>query len=140
MPDKFPEAFDRFTRVVSIKNIKTWEQMQLAFDSWADPRKWIPTARQRDALATEARKRGIDTTEHRTRDEQIRAIFKKHTEVKQQTEIQREKRFSKSYVGFDDWSEKTARTTAYQRRIISYLRNHPDATLAEARGHRAKRS
>jgi hypothetical protein len=139
MTDKFPEAFHRFTRVVSVRNIRTWKQMQFAFGSWAG-KKWIPTGKQLDGLAIQARKLGIETTDYRTRDEQVRAIFQRKAIFEQQKEVQREKGFSKSYSSFNVWMEKTTRTTAYQRRIINYIKNNPNATLAQARGHKAKRS
>lgn len=139
MTDKFPEAFHRFTDVVSVRNIKTWKQLQLAFGSWGG-KKWIPTSKQLDGLAIQARKLGIETTEYRTREEQIRAIFQKKAIFEQQKEVQREKGFSKSYSSFNVWIDKTTRTTAYQRRVINYIRTHPNASLAEARGHKAKRS
>jgi hypothetical protein len=143
MTDKFPEAFHRFTDVVSVRNIKTWKQLQLAFGSWGG-KKWIPTSKQLDGLAIQARKLGIETTEYQTREEKVKAIFQTAKEtriaIEQQKEAQREKGFSKSYNSFNVWMEKTTRTTSYQRRVISYIRTHPNATLAEARGHRAKRS
>lgn len=139
MTDKFPEAFARFTHVVSVRNIKTWKQLQLAFGSWAG-KKWRPTRKQLDGLAIQARKLGIETRRYRTREEQIRAIFKPRPTIQQQKEVQREKGFSKSYSSFNVWMEKTTRTTAYQRRIINYIITHPNATLAEARGHKTKKS
>lgn len=129
--DKFPEAFSRFKEKVNVKKIKSFEQLQLAFGSWAG-KKWVPTHRQLDALAVEARKRHIPF-EYRTRQKQVKAIFKTGQQIGTQG-IQ----FSKSYSNFQQWQSNTARTTAYQRRIISYLRNHPNATLQQARGH-AKR-
>ncbi len=143
MTDKFPEAFHRFTDVVSVKNIKSWKQLQLAFGSWAG-KKWIPTSKQLDGLAIQSRKLGIETVDYCTRDEQVKAIFQtakeKRIAIEQRKEAQREKGFSKSYSSFNLWMEKTTRTTSYQRRVISYIRTHPKATLAEARGHRGKRS
>jgi hypothetical protein len=137
MTDKFPEAFHRFTHVVSVRKIKSWKQLQLAFGSWAG-KKWRGTSRQIDALAIQARRLGLETTDYRTRDEQIRAIFQRKAVFEQQKkEVKREKGFSKSYSSFNLWIEKATRTTAYQRRVISYIRTHPNATLAEARGHRA---
>jgi|WetSurMetagenome_2_1015567.scaffolds.fasta_scaffold633200_1 hypothetical protein len=142
MTDKFPEAFHRFTKVVSVRNIKSWKQLQLAFSSWS-PKKWIPTSKQLDALAVQARKLGIETTEYQTRDEKVKAIFQtakeKRIAIEQQKEAQREKGFSRSYSSLNAWMEKTTRTTAYQRRVISYIRNHPKANLEEARGHTTKR-
>jgi len=58
MTDKFPEAFNRFKEDVNVRNIKTWKQLQLAFGSWAG-KKWVPTGKQLDGLAIQARKLGI---------------------------------------------------------------------------------
>ena len=143
MTDKFPEAFRRFKEDVNIKKIKDWKQLELAFSSWGG-KKWIPTGKQLDGLAKEARKLGIETEEYRTREENIRRIFQtareKKVAIEQQKEVQIEKGFSRSYFSFNVWMEKTNRTTAYQRRVINYIRTHPNATLEEARGHRTKRS
>jgi hypothetical protein len=143
MTDKFPEAFERFSKDVLVKDITSWRQMEIAFSHWAG-RKWVPTRKQSNALAKEARKLGIETTGYRTREEQIRTILKPKPTIGQTTQQMREEKrensFSKSYVSFNSWMEKTTRTTAYQRRIINYIRTHPNATLEQARGHRAKRS
>ncbi len=143
MTDKFPEAFNRFKEDVNFKKIRDWKQLELAFGSWAG-KKWIPTGRQLDGLTNEARKLGIETEGHSTREEKVKRIFQTAREtratIEQQKAVQREKGFSKSYSSFNIWMEKTTRTTAYQRRIINYIRTHPNATLEEARGHRAKRS
>jgi hypothetical protein len=138
--DKFPEAFDRFCEDVNVDRIETWKQLVSFFGSWAG-RKWVPTGRQLDALAKEARKLGIEPEGYRTREEHIKAIYQSALEtriaIEQRTEVQREKRFSTSYVSFQVWMEKTTRTTRYQQRVIDYIRNHPNASLAEARGHRS---
>lgn len=46
----FQNAFDRFTNVMNVKDVKTFHQLELEFESWADRRKWIPTAKQTRAL------------------------------------------------------------------------------------------
>jgi hypothetical protein len=56
--DKFPEAFERFEEVVNVRRIKSFRQLKLAFAEWAGE-KWIPTSRQLQALAEEARKFGL---------------------------------------------------------------------------------
>lgn len=132
--DKFPEAFKRFEHKVNVKKIETFRQLTLAFGSWAGE-KWRSTSRQMDALAIEARKRRIPLEDYRTRQQHVNAIFR----TAQQTETQRIQ-FSSQYSNFRQWQNETARTTAYQRRIKNYMRNHPNASLAEARGHRIKRS
>lgn len=137
MPDKFPEAFERFTDVILVNKIKTWNQLQLVFGSWAGS-KWVPTSKQLNALATQARKLGIETTEYPKR-KQINKPIIQTRPLEQQIEAVREKQFSKEYNTFKVWKENTARTTAYQRRIINYMKTHPNAKLAEARGHKTKR-
>ena len=134
--DKFPEAFRRFKQDVPTRQIKTFRQLTLAFGSWAGE-KWRGTNRQMDALAVQAKRLGIPLEDCRMKRQQVRAIF---CRASRQTGIQGREKFSRSYSNFHQWQSKTARTTAYERRIINYIRNHPNASLAEARGHRAKRS
>lgn len=55
--DKFPEAYRRFEKVVDTKNIKKFEQLKLAFQSWNI--KPYLTQKQTRALGVEAEKRGI---------------------------------------------------------------------------------
>ena len=133
--DKFPEAFKRFKQDVNVNRIKTFKQLTLAFGSWGG-KKWRGTFRQMDALANEARKRRIPLEDYRTRQQQVRALFGKTT----QQPIQGREKFSRGYVSYQQWHNKTGRTTAYERRVTSYMRNHPSATLSEARGHKTKRS
>jgi hypothetical protein len=130
--DKFPEAFRRFEQKVDTGNIETWKQMQLVFGSWAG-RKWRPTWRQTDALYLEAKRLGIPAHGYRTREKEIHRIFGKQSRIEQQGSI-----FSSNYANFQVWQMRTKRTTAYERRVINYLRNHPNAKLREARGHRKK--
>ena len=56
--DKFPEAFRRFEQVVDVDRIRSFRQLESAFDSWAGS-KWEPTRRQLLALSYEARRLGI---------------------------------------------------------------------------------
>jgi hypothetical protein len=138
--DKFPEAFDRFCKDVNVNNIETFKQLKAEFASWAG-RNWLDSFEQERALAVEARKLGIPTEGYRSREEQVQTIFQTTREIQaieQRKEIQREKRFSVSYVSFPVWMYKTTRTTRYQQRVINYIRNHPDANLREARGHRKR--
>jgi hypothetical protein len=60
MMDKFPEAFKRFEKKVSLRNVETFRQLALLMASWSGP-KWMYSRRQMEALAVEARKRGIPT-------------------------------------------------------------------------------
>jgi hypothetical protein len=138
--DKFPEAFKRFEEKVNTNKIETFKQLKLAFGSWAG-RKWVPTWRQADALEREARKLGIQTQGYRTRVQEVHRLFGQSAkETSVAIAHQREKRFSINYVNHHEWLNKNTRTTAYQRRVINYIRNHPNASLAEARGHKIKRS
>ena len=43
--------------------------------------------------------------------------------------------FSRIFNTFKEWFSAKPRTTAYTKRIESYMRRHPNATLKEARGH-----
>ena len=137
--DKFPEAFKRFEEKVKLDNIKTSKQLELAVDSWGGYR-WIPTQIQLDALAREARRLGIPTHGYRTREEAVQRIFAQSArETRVAIALKKEAKFSMKYVNQHEWLNKNASTTTYQRRIINYLRKHPNASLAEARGHRMKK-
>jgi hypothetical protein len=129
--DRFPEAFRRFEQNVSTRQIKIFNQLTLAFSSWAGS-KWRDTSRQNDALAVEARKLGIPTEDYYRREEQ-KHQWDRAIETPLETE-----RFSTEYSSFEQWQSRTVRTTAYQRRISNYMWNHPNASLQQARGH-AKR-
>jgi hypothetical protein len=140
MPDKFPEAFKRLEQKVNIDNIETFQQLNLVVGSWAG-RKWVPTRLQMDALHREAKRLGIPTHGYRTREEEVHRIFGQSArETRVAIAQQKERRFSMNYVNHHEWLNNNTKTTPYQRRIINYLRNHPNASLAEARGHRAKKS
>lgn len=56
--DKFPEAFQRFEKVVDVSKIKSFQQLLTAFSLWAG-RKWKNTPLQIEALKVEAFKRDI---------------------------------------------------------------------------------
>ncbi len=134
--DKFPEAFKRFEEKVNTDNIETFRQLKLAFSSWGG-RSGLLTLRQTDALEREARKLGIPTQGYRTREQEVQRIFTQKARVA--VAQQKERRFSINYVNHHEWLNKNTRTTPYQRRIINYLRNHPNASLTEARGHKDKK-
>jgi hypothetical protein len=53
MPDKFPEAFRRFTKDVYVERIKSFNQLKLMFSSWAGER-WVNSLPQNQALKYEA--------------------------------------------------------------------------------------
>lgn len=111
--DKFPEAFDRFEEVVDVDKIDSFRELKAAFSSWAGS-KWLNTSKQNSALRVEARRIGI------TVEGTVRAMF------------------SRKFSSFSSWSERRARTSVYQRRIMNYMKAHPNATLSEARGHRRR--
>jgi len=135
--DKFPEGFSRFERDVSTRQIETFEQLKLSFSGWAGL-KWKDTYRQNDALAVQAQKLRIPTEDYYRR-EQRKWNERQQWEEAIYSEAQ-ETGFSRKYSSFQQWKTQTVRTTAYQRRVINYFRNHPNASLAEARGHKTKRS
>ena len=56
--DRFPEAFQRFKRVVDTDRIESFRQLTLAFGSWAG-QKWQETPMQMMALKAEAKRLGI---------------------------------------------------------------------------------
>jgi hypothetical protein len=136
--DKFPEAFRRFENKVNVDDIETFPQLKLAIGSWGG-RNWGPTRRQMDALYIEAKRLGIPTHGYRTREEEVHRIFGQSSlETRVAIAQQREQRFSSNYVNHHEWLNKNTRITPYQKRIINYIRSHPNASLAEARGHRTR--
>ena len=58
MPDKFPEAFDRFERDVDIDSFRSYGELAYAFSHWAG-RRWVDSYLQNRALRKEAEKRGF---------------------------------------------------------------------------------
>jgi hypothetical protein len=147
--DKFPEAFERFKEDVNVHRIQTFTQLESSFSSWAGW-KWRGTYKQMEALENEADKLGLEGfyqgQQHFEKPEKQRKFEgKPHFEVKVSGKTAKKAwtkriQYSRSYITFEQWQSKTGRTTAYERRVISYMKNHPNASLAEARGHRVKRS
>ena len=133
--DKFPEAFERFQDDVNVRRIETFEQLKLSFSGWAGF-KWKDTSRQNDALAVQSRKLGIETEDYYRREQQ--KWDREHQWDEAIYSEAQETNFSTKYNSFQQWQTQTVRTTAYQRRVSNYARNHPNATLAEARGHAKK--
>jgi hypothetical protein len=58
MVDRFPEAFERFERVVDIGRFDSYRELACAFSHWAG-RRWVDSYDQNLALREEARKRGF---------------------------------------------------------------------------------
>ena len=56
--DKFPEAFERFERVVDVDRIRSFDHLLVSFSHWAG-RNWKGTRKQVEALRREAVKRDI---------------------------------------------------------------------------------
>lgn len=56
--DRFPEAFERFERVVEIGRFRSYFELALAFQSWAG-RNWKGTAKQWKALDRESENLGF---------------------------------------------------------------------------------
>lgn len=113
--DKFPEAYERFEKMMHPEDVRSFQQLLMMYGEWADPRKWIPTSRQIEALRRETLKHGLPIGY-----------------------VRRERRFSSEYESFNLWMARTTRTSGYQQRVISYMSSHPHATLREARGHRKR--
>jgi hypothetical protein len=61
MPDKFPEAFNRFEKTIDIRKINNYDELRLQFRAWALD-KWIGSTGQNDALQKCAEKEGIRDT------------------------------------------------------------------------------
>jgi hypothetical protein len=59
VPDRFPEAFRRFEKVVYVERFKNYQQLAYAFSSWAGKR-WRDTYKQNLALKREAYKIGFE--------------------------------------------------------------------------------
>ena len=138
--DDFPEVFSRFEQddfPRRMKEIRSWsfDRLRLEFEFWLGDG-WKDSHLQRLGLAREAEKRGIDVPELWTKGGIVLEKKERPAEVERKPV---EVRFSRAYVSFDVWLEKATRTTAYQRRIISYVRLHPNSSLSEARGHAKKR-
>jgi len=58
MPDKFPEAFEKFERVIDISRFDSYRELAYSFSHWAG-RRWVDSYNQNFALRKEARKRGF---------------------------------------------------------------------------------
>lgn len=56
--DDFPNAFERFQRIVDVDKIESFRQLRLAFASWAGS-KWFDSPLQLSALRVEAEKHNI---------------------------------------------------------------------------------
>ena len=139
--EAFPEAFERFENDVNVDKIKTFSQLELAFESWYNGgriydnfgrvigyRKWRGTPKQETALEQEARSIGIPVGYVEYAVKRVRHARRVYTG----------KEFSRSYGSYDVWLQKEVRTTAYQRRIILAHEKYPNKTLSELRGHGKK--
>lgn len=128
--DKFPEAFERFENDVDIGRFVSYMELTSAFRWWAGE-KWIGTPRQWEAFNAEAEKIGFPVPDL------FREEFREARGSGSYVSVERRNaRFSRKYGSYSAWEKQTERTTAYQRRVANYLRKHPNASLAEARGHR----
>jgi len=134
--DKFPEAFERAEQNVPFSDAKgDWNKFKAMARSYFGS-KWKDTEKQNEALYREfLRYDWKAPTPKKELEEALRYLEKRAPSEKQPIEA----RFSRAYATFDLWLEKATRTTAYQQRIISYVRLHPDSSLAEARGHSKKK-
>jgi len=63
--DRFPEAFDRFEKVVDLKSFRSGRELKYAFSHWAG-RRWVDSYLQNKALRIEAEKRGLEDTPYLT--------------------------------------------------------------------------
>lgn len=60
--DKFPEAFERFERVVNVDRFESYPEMSYAFAWWAGKR-WVDSYLQNKALTVEGRRLGYKDIE-----------------------------------------------------------------------------
>lgn len=58
MVDRFPEAFERFEKVVDVDRFESYKEMSYAFGHWAGKR-WRDTYAQNLALKREGERRGF---------------------------------------------------------------------------------
>jgi hypothetical protein len=57
--DRFPEAFDRFEKLVDLRSFRSGRELKYAFSHWAG-RRWVDSYLQNKALGIEAKKRGFE--------------------------------------------------------------------------------
>jgi hypothetical protein len=62
MPDRFPEAFERFEQVVDVDTLDSYTELTYAFRYWAGE-KWHGTRKQWEALNVEAERLGFPVPE-----------------------------------------------------------------------------
>lgn len=115
--DKLAEAFRNFTEDVDTSRIKSYRELEQQFLKHKGISKgsshWRPTRAQEQGLKT---------------------LWNRHQIERSLTR----ELFSRRYSTFAQW-HMHSHTSAYRRRIASYMRKHPTATLAQARGHGRRR-
>jgi hypothetical protein len=75
--DRFPEAFQRFEKVVDLKSFRSGRELKYAFSHWAG-RRWVDSYAQNRALQIEAEKRGF-------KDAKMPTYFRRHQVSARQT-------------------------------------------------------
>jgi hypothetical protein len=136
--DKFPEAFERFEDRVDVDRFNSYMELTYAFRHWAG-QKWIGTSRQWKAFNVEAERLGFSVPEFVRRE--LREAGASGSYVSEErrattpnTRVQNTQ-FSRKYGSYSAWQKNTEGKTSYQKRVSNYMRKHPNASLAEARGH-----
>jgi hypothetical protein len=122
--DKLAEAYHRMEFDVDVSEITSFEELEAQFLEYRGITKgsqyWPPTYYQSESL------RALWRGTLRGMRARIRRGERAFERVP--------RRFSKSYESVQDWRSQPHRTR-YERRILSYVRRHPYATLQGARGH-----
>jgi hypothetical protein len=111
--DRFPEAFRRFEEVVDVSKIKSFQQLKLAFATWAG-RKWKETPKQVEALKVEAvRLRLVGAIEVSLEDY---LAEKREIDVLYRRVYYARRRFEYNKARFDEWSAYLNRVREEARR------------------------
>jgi len=133
--DEFPEAFERFERVVDVDRIRSFDALRMQFSHWAG-RKWLDTPRQNEALQREwsriLRERAA-LQPPTPKEKELLKYMEKVTRAPPQPPT----KFSAKYKTMSEWKTHPHKTD-YARRIERALAKHPGATLKEARGHKKR--
>ena len=124
--DKFPEAFERSERDgVPYGDAEDFNQFKMMFASWGGPGKEL-SPKQKQALYKEWIRYEAKLHGRRFREKTFTSY------------LGRAGQFSPKYGNYEAWYIQKARTSSYEVRIQRYIERHPNATLAEARGHKRR--
>ena len=111
--DRFPEAFRRFEQVVDVSKIKSFQQLKLAFATWAG-RKWKESPLQLQALRVQAERLRlvgaieVSLEEYLAEKREIDALYRRVYYAR--------RRFEYNKARFDGWSAYLIRVREEARR------------------------